>query len=143
MAPSLPISKYPHPLPLNLQCCTSFSQSPQWAEPPFLLQDFGYCHTTGFGQKSEAEITAFQFDDFQAAVVEKELTQSMSRRGNCWDNAVQESFFGHFKDECHYEVCKTLKELQKCIDGYSFYYNNERGMWDRGKMTPCKDEKGS
>ena len=80
-------------------------------------------------------------DDFQAAVVEMELTQSMSRRGNCWDNAVQESFFGHFKDECHYEECKTLKELQKCIDRYSFYYNNERGMWDRGRMTPIEYEK--
>ena len=83
----------------------------------------------------------YMTDDFQAAVVEMELTQSMSRRGNCWDNAVQESFFGHFKDECHYEVCKTLKELQKCIDGYSFYYNNERGMWDWGKMTPTEYEK--
>ncbi len=83
----------------------------------------------------------YMTDDFQTAVVEKELTQSMSRRGNCWDNAVQESFFGHFKDECRYEKCKTLKELQKCIDGYSFYYNNERGMWDRGRMTPTEYEK--
>ena len=83
----------------------------------------------------------YMTDDFQAAVVEMELTQSMSRRGNCWDNAVQESFFGHFKDECHYEECKTLKELQKCIDRYSFYYNNERGMWDRGRMTPIEYEK--
>ena len=82
----------------------------------------------------------YMTDDFQSAVVEKELTQSMSRRGNCWDNAVQESFFGHFKDECHYEKCKTLKELQKCIDKYSFYYNNERGMWDKGRMTPTEYE---
>ncbi|WP_168171597.1 IS3 family transposase [Oribacterium sp. C9] len=83
----------------------------------------------------------YMTDDFQTAVVEKELTQSMSRRENCWDNAVQESFFGHFKDECHYEKCKTLKELQKCIDDYSFYYNNERGMWDRGRMTPTEYER--
>ncbi len=83
----------------------------------------------------------YMTDDFQAAVIERELTQSMSRRGNCWDNAVQESFFGHFKDECHYEECRTLKELQECIDRYSFYYNNERGMWDRGKMTPTEYEK--
>ncbi len=83
----------------------------------------------------------YMTDDFQAAVVEKELTQSMSRRGNCWDNAVQESFFGHFKDECHYEECKTLEELQECIDEYSFYYNNERGMWDKDKMTPAEYEK--
>lgn len=83
----------------------------------------------------------YMTDDFQAAVIERELTQSMSRRGNCWDNAVQESFFGHFKDECHYEECKTLEELQECIDEYSFYYNNERGMWDKGKMTPAEYEK--
>lgn len=83
----------------------------------------------------------YMTDSFQAAVVEKELAQSMSRRGNCWDNAVQESFFGHFKDECHYEECKTLKELQKCIDEYSYYYNNERGMWDKGRMTPVEYEK--
>ena len=83
----------------------------------------------------------YMTDDFQAAVVEREHTQSMSRRGNCWDNAVQESFFGHFKDECHYENCKTFEELQKCIAEYSDYYNNERGMWDKGKMTPTEYEK--
>lgn len=83
----------------------------------------------------------YMTDDFQAAVVERELTQSMSRRGNCWDNAVQESFFGHFKDECHYENCKTFEELQKCIAEYSDYYNNERGMWDKGRMTPIEYEK--
>ncbi len=83
----------------------------------------------------------YMTDDFQAAVIERDLQQSMSRRGNCWDNAVQESFFGHFKDECTYEKCKTLEELQKCIDEYSHYYNNERGMWDRGRMTPAEYEK--
>ena len=83
----------------------------------------------------------YMTDDFQAAVVERELTQSMSRRGNCWDNAVQESFFGHFKDECHNSKCKTFEELQKSIAEYSDYYNNERGMWDKGRMTPIEYEK--
>ncbi|WP_459771611.1 DDE-type integrase/transposase/recombinase, partial [Alkalibacterium sp. s-m-28] len=36
---------------------------------------------------------------FQKLLADKELRQSMSRRGNCWDNAPQESFFGHMKDE--------------------------------------------
>jgi len=85
--------------------------------------------------------TLYMTDDFQAAVVERNLKQSMSRRGNCWDNAVQESFFGHFKDECHYEKCKTIEELQKCIDDYSYYYNNERGIWSKGRMTPVEYEK--
>ena len=78
----------------------------------------------------------YMTDDFQAAVVEKELNQSMSRRGNCWDNATQESFFGHFKDECHYRECKTLEELRSMIRSYAVYYNTERGMWEKGRMTP-------
>lgn len=41
---------------------------------------------------------------FQELVQKKELSQSMSRRGNCWDNAPQESFFGHMKDEIHLEI---------------------------------------
>jgi len=83
----------------------------------------------------------YMTDDFQTAVVERKLTQSMSRRGNCWDNAVQESFFGHFKDECHYEQCLSLDDLKKCIAEYSDYYNNERGMWNKGRMTPVEYEK--
>jgi transposase InsO family protein len=36
---------------------------------------------------------------FQDLITKKEVRQSMSRRGNCWDNAPQESFLGHMKDE--------------------------------------------
>lgn len=83
----------------------------------------------------------YMTDDFQAAVVERELNQSMSRRGNCWDNAPQESFFGHFKDECGYKECRTLEELRSKVDEYSVYYNHERGMWDKQRMTPVEFEK--
>ena len=79
-------------------------------------------------------------DDFQAAVTERELIQSMSRRGNCWDNAPQESFFGHFKDECDYKKCRTLNELQAQIDDYRVYYNEKRRLWERGRMTPSEYE---
>ena len=48
---------------------------------------------------------------------------------------------GHFKDECHYSKCKTFEELQKSIAEYGDYYNNERGMWDKGRMTPIEYEK--
>lgn len=47
----------------------------------------------------------------------------MSRRGNCWDNAPQESFFGHFKDEAYIKQCNTLEELQYEIKQYMIYYN--------------------
>lgn len=79
-------------------------------------------------------------DDFQAAVAARDLIQSMSRRGNCWDNAPQESFFGHFKDECDYKKCRTLKELQAQVDDYRVYYNEMRRLWDRGRMTPVEYE---
>lgn len=42
---------------------------------------------------------------FQRKVKSIGLRQSMSRRGNCWDNAPQESFFGHFKDEINFKKC--------------------------------------
>ena len=46
---------------------------------------------------------------FQKSVKKYGLGQSMSRRGNCWDNAPQESFFEHFKDEAYIKPCKTLE----------------------------------
>ena len=65
----------------------------------------------------------------------------MSRRGNCLDNSPQESFFGHFKDECPYKNCRDLEELQATIDAYRVYYNEERHMWNRMQMTPAAYEK--
>ena len=80
-------------------------------------------------------------DEFQEKVVEMGMVQSMSKRGNCWDNAPQESFFGHFKDECNYEKCESFEELQTMIDEYAYYYNHERHQWSRGRMTPIEYEK--
>lgn len=79
-------------------------------------------------------------DDFQSAVKERNLVQSMSRRGNCWDNASCESFFGHFKDESGYTGCKTLEELRENVRDYGLYYNEERRIHSRGKMTPVEYE---
>lgn len=50
----------------------------------------------------------------------------MSRRGNCWDNAPQESFFGHMKDEIDYKNCSNFEELKYVINDYMDYYNNHR-----------------
>jgi putative transposase len=66
------------------------------------------------------------------------LGQSMSRRGNCWDNAPMESFFGHLKDEVDYTSCKTLEELMAKINHYMVYYNNYRYQWNLKKMTPIQ-----
>ncbi|WP_270501476.1 IS3 family transposase, partial [Clostridium butyricum] len=73
---------------------------------------------------------------FQKLLKDNNLGQSMSRRGNCWDNAPQESFFGHMKDEIDFQSCNTLEELIDMIDDYIDYYNNYRYQWNLKKMTP-------
>ena len=68
----------------------------------------------------------------------KSLRQSMSRRGNCWDNAPQESFFGHMKDHIKpkLENCTTFTEVHTIIDDYIDYYNNRRYQWHLAKLSP-------
>jgi putative transposase len=75
---------------------------------------------------------------FQKRVKKLGITQSMSRKGNCWDNAPMESFFGHFKDELDYKECKSLKELKLVIDAYMKDYNHQRYQWGLNKMTPAQ-----
>jgi transposase InsO family protein len=73
---------------------------------------------------------------FIRLVKDAELRQSMSRRGNCWDNAPQESFFGHMKDEINLEDCSTFHEVKAVIDDWMDYYNNERYQWQLAKLSP-------
>lgn len=55
------------------------------------------------------------------------ITPSMSRRGNCWDNAPMESFFGHLKEEALRQVRKpSFDEARQIIDEYIRFYNYER-----------------
>lgn len=65
-----------------------------------------------------------------------ELRQSMSRRGNCWDNAPQESFFGHMKQEVSFKGINTFEEIKTVIDDWMDYYNNDRYQWKLSKLSP-------
>lgn len=76
--------------------------------------------------------------DFQKLIKKMHLGQSMSRKGNCWDNAPQESFFGHMKDEVDIKSCNTYQELEALICDYIDYYNNHRYQWNLKKMTPVQ-----
>lgn len=69
---------------------------------------------------------------------DKKLRQSMSRRGNCWDNAPQESFFGHMKDHIRESLsaCSGLPEVKAVVDEYMDYYNNRRYQWHLAKLSP-------
>ena len=79
--------------------------------------------------------TSFQYIQ---KLKELNLIRSMSRSGNCLDNAPIESFFGHLKDEIEYKKCKTLDEIRAKIDKYMYYYNNNRYQWGLNKMTPLE-----
>ena len=67
-----------------------------------------------------------------------DFVQSMSRRGNCWDNAPQESFFGHMKDEITAEIakCRTFEMVKTRVDDWIDYYNTDRYQWDLYKLAP-------
>ena len=66
------------------------------------------------------------------------MIQSMSRKGNCIDNAPIESFFGHFKDDVDYKSCKTFSEVSLLVEEYVRCYNTERKQWKLKKMTPVE-----
>ncbi len=75
---------------------------------------------------------------FQNLVKDSELRQSMSRKANCWDNAPQESFFGHMKDEIDIFGCETFEDVMSVIADWTDYYNNDRYQWDLAKLTPTE-----
>ena len=75
---------------------------------------------------------------FIQLVKDKGLRQSMSRRGNCWDNAPQESFFGRMKDHIEHRLkdCTEFLAVKAVIDDWMDYYNNERYQWELAKLSP-------
>ncbi|MGN1333922.1 MAG: IS3 family transposase [Anaerovoracaceae bacterium] len=75
---------------------------------------------------------------FIELVKDTNLRQSMSRRANCWDNAPQESFYGHMKDEIDISWCDTFDEIQAVITDWTDYYNNDRYQWDLAKLSPVE-----
>lgn len=97
----------------------------------------------GFNLDKDAFIHSDQGSHYTSPIFQKylkkyNLGQSMSRKGNCWDNAPQESFFGHMKDEIDYKSCQSFDELQCMVDDYMNYYNNERCQWNLKQLTPIQ-----
>jgi len=80
----------------------------------------------------------FTSSAYKEFIGQKKIMLSMSRVGNCYDNAAKESFFGHFKEEFY--VCydpQTQEELYQNIHEFIDYYNNER-IQMRFKMSPVQ-----
>lgn len=69
----------------------------------------------------------YQNKQYQQHLLDRGLKQSMSRKGNCLDNAVAENFFGILKTEMfHHEEFKNAEDLIEQIKEYIEYYNNKR-----------------
>lgn len=64
------------------------------------------------------------------------VIQSMSRRGNCLDNAPVESFFGYLKDHLELRECNNFEDLESMVTKEIDYYNNDRPQEGLKKMPP-------
>ena len=81
----------------------------------------------------------YQMRGYQHLLKEKGIIQSMSRKGNCLDNAIIENFFGILKSELFYlKKYKSIDQLKKEINEYITYYNNDRIKSNLNKMSPIK-----
>lgn len=81
----------------------------------------------------------YQMRRYQHLLEEKGIIQSMSRKGNCLDNAIIENFFGTLKSELFYlKKYKSIDQLKKEINEYIIYYNNDRIKSNLNKMSPIK-----
>lgn len=81
----------------------------------------------------------YQLKRYQKLLKEKGITQSMSRKGNCLDNAIIENFFGILKSELFYlKKFKTIEKLKQEIVQYINYYNNVRIKSNLNKMSPIQ-----
>ena len=88
----------------------------------------------------------YQMPQYHKALKDHEIIQSMSRKGNCIDNCIMESFFGTLKNEMFYgheSKFKTFEDLYKAIEKYINYYNNERIKSKTKWMPPTKFREAS
>jgi putative transposase len=81
----------------------------------------------------------YQMSEYQRILQENGIVQSMSRRGNCLDNAAMESFFGVLKSEMFYkQTFSTVEEFEMAIHDYIHYYNHNRLKGKLKGLSPVK-----
>jgi putative transposase len=92
--------------------------------------------------RRRVESTQYASDDYQSALRERGVVCSMSRKGNCWDNAVAESFFATLKTECIYpRRFATRRDARDAIfDFIEVFYNGRRRHSTLGYVSPMEFE---
>ena len=81
----------------------------------------------------------YQHAEYQRLLSEHNITQSMSRKGNCMDNGAMENFFGRLKVEMFYgEKFESVNTFIDELKSYIYYYNNERISLKLKGMSPVQ-----
>lgn len=81
----------------------------------------------------------YQMRAYQQILQRKGMSQSMSRKGNCLDNAAMESFFGRLKIECFYgKTFESVDEIEQTVKNYIRYYNEERIQLKLKGLSPIQ-----
>ncbi|HCD8865842.1 TPA: IS3 family transposase, partial [Escherichia coli] len=81
----------------------------------------------------------YRIKSYQSALADRGLVQSMSRKGNCLDNAVMENFFGHLKEEMYYRRdYRNVEELENAVNEYITYWNQKRIKLSLGGLSPVE-----
>ena len=77
--------------------------------------------------------------EYHQLLKSKSIIQSMSRKGNCWDNAMAENFFSHLKYECVRLVKRSFRsflDVVEAVEGYIRFYNEERPQLRLNGLSP-------
>ena len=88
----------------------------------------------------------YQHEYFRNTLKEHKIIQSMSRKGNCIDNCIMETFFGRLKNEMYYGYEKeydSFEAFSEAVEEYISYYNNERIQKKTKWMPPVKYREAS
>lgn len=81
----------------------------------------------------------YRVDKYQQALKKHKITQSMSRKGNCYDNAVMENFFGILKSEFIYiQEFESIEHFKQELAEYFDYYNHKRIRQELKGMSPVQ-----
>lgn len=99
----------------------------------FTNENFSFSEKTIIHSDQGAHYTSKAYRNY---LQKNNMTRSMSRRGNCWDNAPMESFFGRMKSETNFECIKNIQDLNTYIDSYINYHNTTRVSETIKNMTP-------
>ncbi|MEH7252675.1 IS3 family transposase, partial [Neobacillus niacini] len=81
----------------------------------------------------------YQMGQYQKTLEQHQITQSMSRKGNCLDNAVMENFFGLLKSELLYlQEFESIEHFERELDDYIYYYNHKRMKAKLKDLSPVE-----